>query len=58
MLKWAFIFAVISLIAGIFGFTGISSEAAGIAKFLFVVFLILFGLFMVLGMTIAKKISS
>jgi uncharacterized membrane protein YtjA (UPF0391 family) len=58
MLKWAFIFAVVSLIAGIFGFTGISHEAAGIAKFLFVLFLILFGLFMVLGMTIAKKITS
>ena len=58
MLKWAFIFAVISLIAGIFGFTGISADAAGIAKFLFVVFLILFGLFMALGLTIAKKISS
>jgi len=58
MLKWAFVFAVISLIAGIFGFTHISADAAGIAKFLFVLFLILFGVFMVLGLTIAKKITS
>ena len=32
MLRWAIIFAVISLIAGLFGFTGISAGAAGIAK--------------------------
>ena len=35
MLKWAIIFAIISLVAGVFGFTGVSSGAAGIAKILF-----------------------
>ena len=34
MLKWAAIFLVIALVAGLFGFTGIASAAAGIAKFL------------------------
>lgn len=41
MLKWALIAFVISLIAGALGFTGISEAAARIAKFLFVLFLIL-----------------
>jgi Protein of unknown function (DUF1328) len=34
MLKWALIFAVIAIIAGLFGFTGIAAGAAAIAKFL------------------------
>jgi uncharacterized membrane protein YtjA (UPF0391 family) len=42
MLKWALIFAVISIIAGLLGFTGIAAGAAGIAKVLFVVFLVVF----------------
>ena len=36
MLKWAIIFAVVSLIAGVFGFTGVASGAAGIAKIFFI----------------------
>jgi uncharacterized membrane protein YtjA (UPF0391 family) len=42
MLKWAIIFAIISLVTGLFGFRGISGVAAIIAKFLFAIFLILF----------------
>ncbi len=40
MLKWALIFAVVAVIAGLLGFTGIAEAAAGdIAKFLFFLFL-------------------
>jgi len=42
MLKWALIFAVISLLAGVLGFTGVAAGAAGIAKILFLVFLVIF----------------
>jgi uncharacterized membrane protein YtjA (UPF0391 family) len=35
MLKWAIIFALISIIAGLFGFTGIEGAAAAIARVLF-----------------------
>jgi uncharacterized membrane protein YtjA (UPF0391 family) len=42
MLTWAVIFFVIAIIAAVFGFTGIAAEAAGIAKILFYIFLILF----------------
>jgi uncharacterized membrane protein YtjA (UPF0391 family) len=42
MLKWALFFAIISLVAGVFGFTGIAAGSAAIAKVLFFIFLVLF----------------
>lgn len=39
MLKWALVFFVISLVAGVLGFTGIAAGAAGAGKMLFFVFL-------------------
>ena len=42
MLYWALVFLVVALIAGVFGFTGIAVAAAGIAKLLSVIFLVLF----------------
>jgi uncharacterized membrane protein YtjA (UPF0391 family) len=41
MLHYAVIFLVIALIAAVFGFGGIAAGAVGIAKVLFVVFLIM-----------------
>jgi uncharacterized membrane protein YtjA (UPF0391 family) len=41
MLRWALIFLVISLIAALFGFTGIAAAAAGIAKILFFIFIVI-----------------
>jgi uncharacterized membrane protein YtjA (UPF0391 family) len=49
MLKYAIIFAVISLIAGALGFGGIAAGFAGIAKILFGLFLILAIAFIVLA---------
>jgi uncharacterized membrane protein YtjA (UPF0391 family) len=42
MLRYAVIFLVIALIAGVFGFTGIAAGAVEIAKILFFVFIALF----------------
>jgi uncharacterized membrane protein YtjA (UPF0391 family) len=42
MLRWALAFFIIAIIAAVFGFTGIAVASAGIAKILFVVFLVLF----------------
>lgn len=42
MLGWSITFLLIALLAAVFGFGGIASASAGIAKILFVVFLILF----------------
>jgi len=49
MLKYAIVFAVISLIAGALGFGGVAAGAAGIAKVLFGLFLILAVVFLVLA---------
>ncbi|MBV8842165.1 MAG: DUF1328 domain-containing protein [Bryobacterales bacterium] len=42
MLYWAIVFFVVALIAAFLGFGGVAFAAAGIAKILFFVFLILF----------------
>jgi uncharacterized membrane protein YtjA (UPF0391 family) len=42
MLNWALMFFVVALLAAVFGFTGIALAAAGVAKILFFVFLVLF----------------
>ncbi|RKP45849.1 DUF1328 domain-containing protein [Cohnella endophytica] len=42
MLQWALIFFVVAIVAAIFGFGGLVSAAAGIAKILFFIFLVLF----------------
>ncbi len=50
MLKWALIFFVVSLVAALFGFTGIAAGAAAVAKILFYIAVALFVLFLVLGL--------
>lgn len=50
MLKWALIFFLISIVAGIFGFTNIAARARTIAKVLFVVAIAVFGLFLALAL--------
>ena len=50
MLRWALGFFVIAIIAAIFGFGGIAVAAAGIAKILFFLFLVLFLLTLVGGL--------
>jgi uncharacterized membrane protein YtjA (UPF0391 family) len=39
MLRWAWAFLIVALIAAVFGFGGIASGAASIAKILFYLFL-------------------
>ena len=49
MLSWAATFLIIALIAGVLGFSSIAGTAAGFAKVLFVVFLVIFVISLVLG---------
>lgn len=58
MIKWAIIFAVIALVAGLFGFTGIAVGAAGIAKILFMVFLGLCVIALIMGLTATKALTN
>jgi uncharacterized membrane protein YtjA (UPF0391 family) len=41
MLRLALFFLVVSLVAALFGFTGISAATAGIAKLLFFLFIVI-----------------
>ena len=50
MLSYALTFLVVAIIAAVFGFGGISTMAAGIAKILFFVFLIGFVISLVMGL--------
>jgi uncharacterized membrane protein YtjA (UPF0391 family) len=42
MLYWALVFAVIALVAGVFGFGGVASAAASVARILFFIFIVIF----------------
>ncbi|ADV27277.1 protein of unknown function DUF1328 [Pseudoxanthomonas suwonensis 11-1] len=57
MIKWAIIFLVIGLVAGALGLTGVAGVSMGIAKFLFIVALLIAVVLFVLGVTVFKKIT-
>ena len=57
MLKWAIIFAIISVVAAIFGFGGVSEAAGGIAKLIFFVFVALCVIFAALAIFAANRLS-
>jgi uncharacterized membrane protein YtjA (UPF0391 family) len=56
MLKLALFFFIVSIIAGVFGFTGISVATAGIAKVLFFLFIIVFVVLLVVGLVVGSAI--
>jgi uncharacterized membrane protein YtjA (UPF0391 family) len=49
MLRWTITFLVVTIIAAIFGFTGIASGAKEIAGILFYIFLVLFVISLIAG---------
>jgi uncharacterized membrane protein YtjA (UPF0391 family) len=57
MLRYALIFAVISIIAGFFGFGGVSAATAGIAKIFFFIAIAIFLLFVILAVTGVNLLS-
>lgn len=58
MLKWALMFLVIGLIAGVLGFTTLAGASIAIAKFLFFIFIAIFVVLLVLGLAAARRITS
>ena len=42
MLRYALLFLVVAIVAGLFGFTGVAVAASEIAKVLFFIFIVLF----------------
>ena len=58
MLRWAVIFFLISMIAAFFGFTDVAAGAAEIAKVQFYIFVAIFVVFLILGLTVAEKLRA
>ena len=56
MLHMALVFLVVGILAALLGFTTIAGASIAIAKFLAGLFLLLFLVFLVIGLTAAKKI--
>lgn len=57
MLRWALLFLLIGLVAGVLGFTSLAGASIAIAKFLFFIFIAIFLVLLVLGLTIARRVS-
>jgi uncharacterized membrane protein YtjA (UPF0391 family) len=54
ILKWGLVFLLVSVVAGILGFTDISAASVEIARFLFYVFAVIFLVLLILGLTIFR----
>jgi uncharacterized membrane protein YtjA (UPF0391 family) len=55
MLRWAMGFFVLALVAALFGFGGLAATSAGIAKTLFYIFLVIFLVSLVFGLTDRRR---
>jgi uncharacterized membrane protein YtjA (UPF0391 family) len=58
VLKWAAVFLLIAIVAGIFGFTGVEEASATIARVLFGIFLVLFLGAIFIGLVIGRGLTS
>jgi uncharacterized membrane protein YtjA (UPF0391 family) len=56
MLRLALFFLVISLVAAVFGYTGLAAASAGIAKLLFFVFIVICVFFVIVGLAIGSRL--
>jgi uncharacterized membrane protein YtjA (UPF0391 family) len=56
MLRWALAFFIVALLAAVLGFGGIAAASAGIAKILFFLFLVLFAVSLVMGLTARPRV--
>ena len=58
MLRWAIIFFVVGIIAALLGFTGVAGATFAVAKFLAGLFLVLFVVFLILGVISGRRVVS
>jgi uncharacterized membrane protein YtjA (UPF0391 family) len=56
VLYWAFVFLVLGVIAGALGFTTVAGASIAIAKFLAGLFVLLFVIFLLLGISAARRV--
>ena len=57
MLRWALLFLIIGLVAGVLGFGGIAGASFAIAKLFFFVFIAIFVILLIAGLTVARRVS-
>ena len=57
MLRWALVFLVLALVAGLLGFTGVAGESMYIAKILSFVFLVVFVVGLIYSLVTGKRTS-
>ncbi len=56
MLRWAFAFFIIAIVAGILGFGGIAAGASDIARVCFFFFIVVFVVSLVWGLMTGRKV--
>lgn len=57
MLRWALIFLVVALVAGLLGFTNIAGASMAIAQTLFYIFVVIFLVLLVIGLVTGRRIG-
>jgi uncharacterized membrane protein YtjA (UPF0391 family) len=55
MLSWSLLFFILAIIAGVFGFGGISAGFAEIGQLLFFFFLVIFAVSLVWGLVTGRR---
>jgi uncharacterized membrane protein YtjA (UPF0391 family) len=56
MLRWALGFFIVAIIAGIFGFGGIATGAADIARLCFFFFVVIFAVSLIWGLATGRRV--
>jgi uncharacterized membrane protein YtjA (UPF0391 family) len=57
MLRWAILFLVIGLVAGLLGFTSVAGASIAIAKTLFFIFMVIFLVLLIAGLTMVRRVG-
>ena len=57
MLRWALIFLVVALIAGLLGFTNIAGASLAVAQTLFYIFVVIFVVLLVIALVTGRRIG-
>lgn len=55
MFRYAFVFLVLALMAGVFGFGGLATPSSGISRVLFFVFIVIFLVALMTGTPSGRK---
>ncbi len=57
MLRWSLIFFIIAIISGALGLTGVADASAGIAKFLFGLFMTVCVILLIAGLAAGQRLN-